>query len=356
MRVLTESRGGRRWAATGLIAALCCGALTAAPTAAAEPRGDCQRCGPIGGGEGDGTHLESTASIRVEVDGRPVTAPPLGGGLTSADPDWKPPACWYEPSFSPEELQERIELVRSLPILGEALGHVYDTYFDNDQGPYQNYNLDQQGEGVFYAKVVHPDRDPDDPEAQVCDRWPFFVEFGEDPGDERAVNPRIMAEYAYDRVPIPRTEIAINPSGVQKVNLATWIWSEHSDFAPVSAVATLDGTPYRVTTTATPTSLRISPGTEDARLHVPAGGCEIRADGSIGERYTPARKGDTPPCGVTYLRSTTGQAPYELTASVTWEVTWSDSVSGQVNSLPDGTFETTETITVEEIQTVVRDH
>jgi enoyl reductase len=329
-------------------------ALPGAGAAQAEPERPCPRCEVVGDGGADGSHLEAEVGIQVHIDGEQVPGSDGDGNLTSADPDWRPPACWYEPSFTPEELADQIAKLRTGGFIRQTFAMVYDLYYNNENGPYQNYNLEQQGEGVFYSKVVHPDRDPDDPEVALCDRWPFFVEFGEDPGDERAVNPRIMAEYAYDRVPIPATAFDLSPSGTQKVNMHTWIWSDAGHFRPVSATATLPGTPYEVTTTATPTALRIDPGTGEADLHMPPGGCVIRADGSIGDQYTSGRQDDVPPCGVTYLRSTTNRAAYDLTASITWEVSWTDNVSGQTHSLPDGVFETTRSLTVEEVQTIVR--
>ncbi|WP_243761401.1 hypothetical protein [Streptomyces sp. YIM 98790] len=264
--------------------------------------------GPGTQGDSEGEYLTAEIGIQVEIDGEPV--PGADGDLTSADPDWEPPACWYEPAYTPQELKALVDALRGLPIVGGLVGTVFDLVYDN----------------------------PD----------------GEDPGDERAVNPRIMAEYAYDRIPIPHTDIEINPEGVQKVNLPTWIWLDQATFQPVSAVATLPGTPYQVTTTATPAALRIEPGTEDAETHMPGGVCEVRADGSIGEPYTPGAE-DPPPCGVTYLRSTTADGePFELSATLVWEVSWTDNVSGQTQTLPDGVFEDTVEISVEEIQTIVR--
>ena len=62
--------------------------------------------------------------------------------------------------------------------------------------------------------------------------------------------------------------------------------------------------------------------------------------------------GKTPPCGITYLRASSGQ-PYELKASITWAISWEGS-GGARGDLPDGTFETTQDMTVQEIQAVNR--
>ncbi|MDT0347896.1 hypothetical protein RM590_35865, partial [Streptomyces sp. DSM 44938] len=59
-----------------------------------------------------------------------------------------------------------------------------------------------------------------------------------------------------------------------------------------------------------------------------------------------------PPCGVTFLRATQDAGAYPLTASLTWEITWEGS-DGAGGVLPDGVFETTYDVTVEEIQTII---
>lgn len=75
-------------------------------------------------------------------------------------------------------------------------------------------------------------------------------------------------------------------------------------------------------------------------------------DDSIG---TPCTKGDadrTPPCGIRYLRATNG-TPYHLKASVTRQITWVGT-GGAKGDLPDGTFETTQDMNVQEFRSVNR--
>jgi hypothetical protein len=72
---------------------------------------------------------------------------------------------------------------------------------------------------------------------------------------------------------------------------------------------------------------------------------------------TPYTKGkekeEGPPCGVTYLRATSNSGPYELKASMTWKISWEGS-DGTRDGLPDGTFETTEDVDVQEVQAINR--
>ncbi|MGW4377246.1 hypothetical protein ACWEJ7_26725 [Streptomyces albidoflavus] len=37
------------------------------------------------------------------------TAKPSAGRLAPVDPNWRPPACWYEPLASPQQLKEATE-------------------------------------------------------------------------------------------------------------------------------------------------------------------------------------------------------------------------------------------------------
>ena len=69
---------------------------------------------------------------------------------------------------------------------------------------------------------------------------------------------------------------------------------------------------------------------------------------------TDGRAEDEPPCGVTYLRSTTAGESYELTATITWSVSWTGTGNPDPQGVPDAVLETTHDITVEEVQTIVR--
>ncbi|KPI18769.1 hypothetical protein OK074_7852 [Actinobacteria bacterium OK074] len=74
------------------------------------------------------------------------------------------------------------------------------------------------------------------------------------------------------------------------------------------------------------------------------------ADGSIGEPWAKGESGEDPPCGIEYLRSSDGGA-FHLKATITWQITWEGS-NGETGTLPNGTFGTTQDVTVEEAQAV----
>ncbi|MEU5753416.1 hypothetical protein ACGF5T_00175 [Streptomyces sp. NPDC047853] len=321
-----------------------------------------------GGGRdaGGGTEASSSASsqegvIRAETK---VTTTVNGssrttgtGTLTPDNSDWTPPACWYEPAFSPKEIEETVKLWRSidgLPFLGgvgDFVGDSLDAYY-KDGEPYKNYNLDKEGEGMFWAAVKNPNR-KDDPEANSCDKQPFWVDEGEVPEEPLALTPQVLAEYAYDELPVPGTEITMAPAGATKVNLPTWIWLDKAKFKKISVTASLPGTGLSATTTAEPVSLHIDPGTGDAQTYPASGDCGINGDGSIGEPYAAGKADDTPPCGVTYLRASGADGAYPLQATVTWKISWT-STTGEGGKLPEGTFGATQDVTVQEIQSVNR--
>ncbi|MGC0330218.1 hypothetical protein RKD23_003208 [Streptomyces sp. SAI-170] len=311
--------------------------------------------GTVTGGDANGSQNNGKikAETKVQVSTSGGTKEVDTGTLTSTDTNWTPPACWYEPAFSPKQIKSAVDTLRKFnPFgLGNMVADMYDGYFKEGE-PYKDYNLDKEGEGMFWAGVVNPNRE-DDPEAQSCDKPPFWVDNGDTPDEPLALTPQVLAEYAYDELPVPGTEIEMAPTGRSTVNLPTWIWLDKAKFKKISVTASLPGTGLSATTTAEPVSLHIDPGTADAETYPASGECAINTDGSIGEPYTKGKADQTPPCGVTYLRSTGTNGAYALKATVTWKITWT-STTGEGGKLPDGTFGATQDVTVREIQSVNR--
>ncbi|WP_247707844.1 hypothetical protein [Streptomyces sp. RT42] len=270
--------------------------------------------------------------------------------------DWSPPACWYEPKWTPDqfadEFRERWDIPHASGV-GEAYRLSQDHYINGK--PYEDFNKKEAGKGLWWDAVRDETRaEAGDPAAFACDTRTFWVENGEPPNVENAVTPEVLAQLAYARIKVPDTAVTLAPANATKVNLPTWAWLDKAKFDEVSVTASLDvgGVHIQATTTAKPVSLKLEPGTPDAELYPASGECTINDDGSIGEPYATGKANQDPPCGIKYLRSS-GDSTFDLQATVTWEVAWTGS-GGTGGDLPDGTFGTTQAVTVQEIQAVNR--
>ncbi|PTH88275.1 hypothetical protein C9J60_15635 [Streptomyces sp. A244] len=351
---------------TKLIVGLAAGCVlwTAGTAHADKPVGGEAAPPPQGGSDGKGGLSASVSNIRV-------TYPSGGdgggkeGNLGTVDPDWKPPACWYEPAFSPEQLKKFVDSDGGGDVgiheswFGKGLwtdhyrdGKPADNFdlkaaTNSSAEGYKNYNLGKDG---YFWRGVAPD--PDASESWDCGRIMFWVDAGEVPDDPNAPTPKTLAEYAYNKVKVPETEVELKPEAKSTVNLPTWVWLDKGTFKDVRVRAALPNTGLWAETTAKPVALHLDPGTEDAEVFPASGDCAINDDGSIGTPYTKGAADRTPPCGIRYLRATDG-APYQLSASVTWKITWEGS-DGSAGDLPDGTFETTQDMNVQEIQSINR--
>lgn len=279
-----------------------------------------------------------------------------GGGkaapLTAAG-NWTPPPCYYAPKYTPQELEDTL-----VPIWqAESTGHEWDLSQKNkyeDGKPYKDFNKDKAGKGFWWASYVTPGFEGD-PASLDCQEEIFWVDKGDPPpaGIPQAITPEILAQLAYGEIRVPGTEVELAPGGDSKVNLPTWVWLEKARFKPVSVTARVAALGIEATTTAEPVSLRVEPGTPDARTLPGSGTCPIRADGSIGEPYAPGKAERTPPCGVTYLRSSR-EGSFPLRATVTWKVHWTGTGVNGEQPLPDGSFGAEQDVVVREVQSLNR--
>ena len=316
------------------------------------------------GPAGNANDQDVSASVsRIKVT--QVSGPTGGkrGRISSSDVNWTPPPCWYEPVLTPEQLKALAE-TNGLGYVsphtswgGEKLwtDHYRDgkdayNYKDGSLNPaegYDDYNIGKDG---YFWRGVAPDTA--DPESWDCERVMFWQNAGQIPAVPNAPTPQTLAEYAYDKVEVPDTEIELKPAVKSTVNLPTWVWLDRGTFQEVKVRAELPNTNLWAETTAKPVALHLEPGTEDAETYPAGGDCEINEDGSIGTPYVKGEADKTPPCGITYLRSSSGK-PYKLSASVTWQISW-EGTGGAGGDLPDGTFETTQDMNVQEIQSINR--
>ncbi|WP_454354479.1 hypothetical protein [Streptomyces calvus] len=314
------------------------------------------------GGDGTGIYAAARITYSGSVAGDGGT-----GNVTSSDVNWTPPPCWYAPYLGAKDFKKKmskdIESQMNAPGMGGHAGaalselqrHYEDEYGWTDTPGYKDYNVDKDGEGMFWAAVENPN-EPDLLKRSSCNDLPFWVDNGEAPPPqyEEAITPEILAALAYQHMQLPDTEVSLAPEGTTKVNLPTWAWLDKAVFDEVQATAAINvpGFALQATTTAKPVSLKLEPGTADAETYPASGECTINDDGSIGEPYAKGKADRTPPCGIKYLRSS-GNGTYNLQATITWDIAWTGT-GGAGGDLPDGTFGSDQAVTVQEIQAINR--
>ncbi|MFH8613267.1 hypothetical protein ACH4D5_37945 [Streptomyces sp. NPDC018029] len=351
--------------ATALTLAI--GTITLAePAYAAEPasNGGGSNTEQQGGSDKSGNGIYAAA--KVQYSGA-VAKGGGSGNVASADVNWNPPPCWYAPTYGAKEFKKKMskELkdAASAPgmsghagaAINELQRHYEDDYGWTDTPGYKDYNVDKDGEGMFWAAVENPD-EPDILKRTSCSDIPFWVENGEAPPPqyEEAISPEILAALAYQHMELPKTKVTLAPDGTTKVKLPTWAWLDKAEFDEVKATAAINvpGFNIEATTTARPRSLTLDPGTEDATTLPANGECPI-VDGKIGEPYAKGKAKETPPCGIVYGRSS-GGATFPLKASLTWEISWTGTGQDAAVGMPDGKIEAVQDVTVEEVQSINR--
>ncbi|MFJ2606669.1 hypothetical protein ACIQOU_19595 [Streptomyces sp. NPDC091279] len=305
------------------------------------------------GGSDQSAASDGTGKVSVTVGGVVFDRSKNGSGgsagaLTSAT-DWTPPACWYAPKYTPEQLEKE-----RLPIwAAESTGYEWDAQqrdrYVNGK-PYKDFNKDKTGKGYWWDAYVNESFPPG---WDSCTEDTFWVDTGDAPPAtvKNAITPQILAELAYAEIRVPGTKVTLAPADTTKVNLPTWAWLDAAAFKPVSVTASVPVLNLTATAIAEPQSLQIDPGTSDAVTYPASGACAVNG-GRIGEPYAQGKAGQTPPCGVKYLRSS-GDGSYPLKATVTWKIHWTGT-GGAGGDLPDGTFGATQNVVVQEIQSVNR--
>lgn len=311
-------------------------------------------------------------TISAEVKGVTITSSNKPGGtakhLSSSDVSWTPPPCWIGPIGGPAEFKQMVEKQvkdtdsypgqanYAMEAMDEYRRHYAEGYTWSGGGDgYKDYNMDQTGKGLFWGPYENPNSDS--PDRFDCNSTlPMWVPNGQRPpgGTPNVITTAMLARIAAAQTQVPGVAIETNPRGTQTVNLPTWVKLQ-DNYAPVSVRATIDlggGATMWAETTAKTDGAHIDPGTSDAQVFPGSGDCPVGAGGRIGADYN----GDptaTPPCGVTYRRSTQNRGPFQLNVSTVWAVTWQGS-DGAAGTFAPATITDPTPVTVREIQTVNR--
>ncbi|MFJ4920131.1 hypothetical protein [Streptomyces sp. NPDC088725] len=283
-------------------------------------------------------------SYNTAKNGKGASAGPLVPQGT-----WTPPPCWYAPMYSPAEFQKMQEAIWNVDSTGPEFDAAQRDRYVNGK-PYTDFNKDKAGKGYWWSSHANESFPPG---WDGCTKQDFWVDKGDPPPNyPQIIKPETLAGLAYEKVVVPTTKVSLSPAANTKVNLPTWAWLDKGEFHPVSVTASVPALGISATTTATPVSVKLEPGTPDATTYPASGVCEFGADGSIGAKYTPGHADKNPPCGITYLRSS-GDGTFNLRATITWKISWTSNVAAG-GDLPDGNFGSDQPITVQEIQSVNR--
>ncbi|MFI6489329.1 hypothetical protein [Streptomyces sp. NPDC050564] len=301
-------------------------------------------------GKSDGTGGVSAQAGAVVFDRSKNGSGESAGPVTSTS-TWTPPACYYAPKYTPDELQKYLEPIWNAESTGSQWDLEQRKHYVTDD--YKDFNKAKTGKGYWWDSYVTKGREGD-PGALDCDKPIFWVDKGTAPPADipEAITPKMLAQLAYAEIRVPSTKVDLAPAGTTKVNLPTWAWLDTAKFKPVSVTASVPLLNVSATTTAEPVALKIEPGTDDATTYPASGVCEFD-NGHIGEAYAKGKSDETPPCGVRYLRSS-GDGSYKLKATITWKIHWTGTGVNREQPLPNGTFGAEQDVIVQEIQSVNR--
>jgi len=153
-------------------------------------------------------------------------------------------------------------------------------------------------------------------------------------------DPAMLAQQAYQQIPIPKPDIHLGPNpDLVAVNIPVWLWVSRAQVAPVTVTA------GGVTVTATPALTSVSWSMGEP-VEPDGGASPAPAVVCSGEQmYTPAPEVVAPTvipaCGYSYqwrsLKSRTGgTGTWPVSASATWVITWTSNVgeSGTITAPP----------------------
>lgn len=299
--------------------------------------------GDPGGGTPNPWSIESHVTLTMHDNG--------GDGakhLVSAGGSWDPPACWYEPAYTPEGFDAAF--LKLLEGLGSTSGGA------EAKAQYEALKADKdfhRGEAGAWWGMVKTKKSWDLPVTANCTQSPGirWVPAGAPPAGLLTVTPQMLSKIAYGATKLPSPTVKLSPEADrQTVNLPTYVTFDQP-LKPVSVTASLDYLGYSIaaSTRAVPVALEVDAGTDSASPRT----CRYTFAAS-GSGYTVDSSSSS--CNVTYQRSSLG-GEYPLTGKVTWKVTWTASKNpnaAPANPLPDGLTDATPLgVVVKEIQTKV---
>lgn len=286
--------------------------------------------------------LRSQVSVRGSTDGSGNVSP-----MASSDADWVAPPCWYEPFYSPQQLESYIE--RRYNSAGQRGSMTETNYLSQVQSEMNALNWHRGDDGKWWGLVLNEYLPAGaEPGCDYIEPWQW-VEPGDPPQTGEYITPEMLADVAYGATKLPTRDVKLKPDpDRQVVNLETHVAFD----APLQRVwvtAELAEAGIAATVVAEPDSLLVNGGTEYADPQE----CEYGFTQSDGGYQVDSSAAD---CNVTYRKATDDDS-YELSAQITWKVHWTATATpdGPVeDEMPDGYSSSDQPVQVREIQTVVR--
>ncbi|MGW5351372.1 hypothetical protein ACWERV_12780 [Streptomyces sp. NPDC004031] len=282
-----------------------------------------------------GDTLQTSVRFSYSYRGTGSTMTPPAGAV------WKPPACWYEPVYSPEEFE------------GFLNSH-YTSSADAYASMAKEYGADDfhKGQKGAWWELKIPDLSKAD-QCAALDPYAWFTPDNPPPPEVSPIDPKTLAGMAYAATVLPPPPVTLRPTPKnQLVNLPTEVtFAEPLD--RVTVTASLDYPAFGIhvasTVVAEPSELRVSttgdadPASCTYALAKSGGGYKLNSHGA--------------PCNITY-RKASARGSYTLTTAVVWKVHWTPSANpdgpAAAPPLPDGESRTPTAVTVRESQAVVR--
>ena len=154
-------------------------------------------------GNADGRTVSATAGAIVfdrSKNGSGRSAGPVASTTT-----WTPPACYYAPTYTPQQLEKYLTPTWEAGSTGYEWDAEQRRHYVGGE-PYKDFNKAKAGKGYWWDSYVTDGREGD-PGALDCTKQIFWVDQGDPPPATipQAVTPQTLAQLAYAEIRVPST-------------------------------------------------------------------------------------------------------------------------------------------------------
>lgn len=133
---------------------------------------------PVSGNTDGNGNLSATAGA-VVFDRSKNGSGSSTGAVTSSSGNWTPPACYYAPKYTPDQLQKYLEPIWNAESTGPQWdAEQRDKYVNG--GEAKDFNKAKTGKGYWWDSYVTKGREGD-PGALKCTKGIFWVDTGTPP-------------------------------------------------------------------------------------------------------------------------------------------------------------------------------